>query len=365
MEPTVISLYDSIHPWTYDDHKGAIDSATDNISVEINSAGGEVLPGVYMHSRLVNSKAKVTVDIQGIAGSIASVIAMAGEYVKMASHGIVMIHNISGGAVGEAEDMKRRAKAIEALEGVLVGIYKAKTGLDEAKLKEMMAKETWLNAQEAKELGFVDEIYETNLSSALAAMIKPTDMVGYYNDILKTNNKVKITEDLRNQAGVGKDATPDQVLEGLSNKLANSLKQVSDLKKELEKAKETSNSEEVETLTNKIATLEDNQRRITEERANDLVNAACDAGKFMGEAKNDWLDRAKADYDGTKSLLASIPARETIGERLVASEIPEDRKDWTFTDWSKKDSDGLKNMKENNFTLFNKLYKAEHNEDYQ
>ncbi len=141
-----------------------------DITVRINSFGGDVFDGVAIYSRLIDSGANITVYIDGIAASAASVIAMAGNEIHIAEAGFVMIHNAWMGVhgfVGNAEDMlefaeeiKKKAARLEAVSEQIAGIYQRRTGMDMDKIRQWMAAETEFNATDAMEFGFATEIFE-------------------------------------------------------------------------------------------------------------------------------------------------------------------------------------------------------------
>ncbi len=130
------------------------------LTVHINSAGGSVTDGVAIYNLLKNHKAKVITEIDGMALSIASVIALAGDTVKMAGNAFYMIHNPWSYAVGNAEELRAAADRLDVVRNVLVGTYNEKTG-DKLTMEEiisMMDAETWFTANQALENGFIDEI---------------------------------------------------------------------------------------------------------------------------------------------------------------------------------------------------------------
>lgn len=127
-----------------------------NITVWINSPGGDCVAAAQIYNMLTNYKGKVTVKIDGIAASAASVIAMAGNEVYMSPVSMMMIHNPATMAWGDHTEF---AKAIEMLDEVkesIINAYVLKTGLSRAKLSHLMDSETWMNANKAIELGFAD-----------------------------------------------------------------------------------------------------------------------------------------------------------------------------------------------------------------
>ena len=130
------------------------------INVDINSPGGEVFDGFSIYNNLVKHPAKVNVYISGLAASIASVIAMAGDNIEMPDTSMIFIHRVSTGARGDAQELKDTATALEKLENGVIAAYKTRMSLSKAKIKEMMVRKTWIEAEEAKEFGLVDSVVE-------------------------------------------------------------------------------------------------------------------------------------------------------------------------------------------------------------
>ncbi len=131
------------------------------INLRINSLGGDVFDGMAMYNVIKRREAKTTVYIEGIAASIATIIALGADEVVMAENSLFMIHNAWGGTMGEAKDMRKTAETLDKISSELTDIYRKKTGLSNDVLAEMMDEETWLNAQEAYELGFIDTISDS------------------------------------------------------------------------------------------------------------------------------------------------------------------------------------------------------------
>lgn len=131
---------------------------TGDVTVWINSPGGDVFAAAQIYTMLRNHAGKVTVKIHGIAASAASVVAMAGDTTLISPVGMLMIHNPSTMAAGEKKDMEQAIAVLEEVKESILNAYVAKTGLSRNRLAKMMDAETWLNANEAKRLGFVDGI---------------------------------------------------------------------------------------------------------------------------------------------------------------------------------------------------------------
>ena len=129
-----------------------------SITLRINSVGGDVFEAQTMYNYLRTHSAKVTVRVDGLAASAASVVAMAGDKIIMPSNALMMIHNPSGGVWGEAEDMRDTAEILDKIRDTIANVYVSRTGLDREKVISMMNEETWMSATEAQDLKFCDEV---------------------------------------------------------------------------------------------------------------------------------------------------------------------------------------------------------------
>lgn len=134
----------------------------DTLNVYINSPGGSVFQGQAIHTILKRHKAAVNVHIDGIAASIASVIAMAGDKVYMPKNAMMMIHKPWNVIAGNANALRKAADALDKIEESVVEAYLSKTGdaVSQEKLSQMLDDETWLTAQECLEYGLCDEVVE-------------------------------------------------------------------------------------------------------------------------------------------------------------------------------------------------------------
>ena len=136
------------------------------INVRINSEGGSVFDGITIHNALKNYKANVNVMIDGLAASIASVIAMAGDTIEMAENAFMMIHDPWLVTAGSADDLRKVAEEMDMIRESLLDTYVRRTGGDKKKISDMMHDETWMNAEMAAELGFADTITEERQMAA-------------------------------------------------------------------------------------------------------------------------------------------------------------------------------------------------------
>lgn len=129
-----------------------------NITVWINSPGGCVFAASQIYNMLMDYSGSVTVKIDGIAASAASVIAMAGEKVFISPTGLIMIHNPMTMAFGDSAEMQKAIDMLSEVKEGIINAYEIKTGLSRAKLSHLMDAETWFNAKKAVELGLADQI---------------------------------------------------------------------------------------------------------------------------------------------------------------------------------------------------------------
>lgn len=128
------------------------------ISVWINSPGGDVFAAAQIYNMLMDYPYDVTIMIDGLAASAASVIAMAGTKVCMSPVAMMMIHNPATIAIGDSEEMKKAVKMLDEVKESIMNAYEIKTSLPRERISKLMDAESWFNAKKAVELGFADEI---------------------------------------------------------------------------------------------------------------------------------------------------------------------------------------------------------------
>jgi ATP-dependent Clp protease protease subunit len=140
--------------------KEELNAGEGDIVVWINSPGGDCVAAAQIYNMLMDYKGNVTVKIDGIAASAASVIAMAGTKVLMSPVSMMMIHNPATIAMGDHTEMEKAIAMLDEVKNSIINAYQAKTGLSKQKLSQLMEDETWMNAKRAVELHFADSIIE-------------------------------------------------------------------------------------------------------------------------------------------------------------------------------------------------------------
>ena len=147
--------------------KSELQSAVGDITVWINSSGGDVFAAAQIYNMLREYKNKVTVKIDGVAASSASVIAMSGDEILMSPVSYMIIHNPATIAIGDSAEMLRAKSTLDEIKEGIVNAYEIKTGLQRSEISKLMNEESCFNAKKAVELGFADGVLysENNLNS--------------------------------------------------------------------------------------------------------------------------------------------------------------------------------------------------------
>ena len=160
-ETPALYIYDEIG-YFGDSAKSLVDQLNQidggQIDVHLNSPGGEIFDGLAIYQALKNHPAKITVRIDGLAASIASVIAMAGDKIVMAPKASLMVHDGWTMAVGSAKDMRKTADLLDKQSDIIASVYAEKTNQSAEFWREIMSDDAWYNAEEALEAGLINEI---------------------------------------------------------------------------------------------------------------------------------------------------------------------------------------------------------------
>ena len=161
-----LHLYDAVGGWDGIRAKHVVEklealkaSGAQHLDVHINSPGGDVFEGMAIHTAIAswpNGERRVHVD--GLAASIASIVAMAGDEIEISPTAMVMVHEPRGFAMGEAGELRKVADRLDAIHDVMCDVYVARTGLPKAEVEKLVAAETWMSAAEAVEKGFADRV---------------------------------------------------------------------------------------------------------------------------------------------------------------------------------------------------------------
>jgi len=159
----ILHLYDGIGPYSgvsAQDFSRSLKSLgdVDYIELHINSPGGSVFDGAAIYNMLIDHKALVDVRIDGLAASIASIIALAGDQITIAKNAMIMVHNPSAMAWGGAADMRKMAGVLDKVKDTLITVYSDRMGLPEDEISQIMNEESWYTAKEAVDAGLADVV---------------------------------------------------------------------------------------------------------------------------------------------------------------------------------------------------------------
>ena len=183
----------------------------DRLDIRINSPGGNVFAGNAIYSILRRQSAQKVVTVDGLAASAASVVAMAGDEVVMPVNAMMMIHNPWGLSMGFAYDHRKMAEELDKIGETLVATYKDKTGLRPSKIRNMMADETWMTANEAKENGFADRVDDRKVEASVGK--KGLVVNGEVIDLSKYRNAPPVERFVSDGARQKQEEEPDPMSE--------------------------------------------------------------------------------------------------------------------------------------------------------
>lgn len=327
-----------------------------NINVRINSGGGSVFEGIAIFNAIKNSKANITVYIDGLAASMGSIIAMAGKTIKMSRFARLMFHKPGGIASGSAGELRQTAEQLESLERTLIEMCEKRTGLskDQVKAKYFIdGVDVYLTAEQALIDGLIDEIYDgEKVDIPATAKINSKQLWEYYNSInYNTNNMKKVALLCK----LNEAATEDQIIQFLTDMMAKE-------KAAIDKAAELTNK--LKTADDKIAEFEAKEKEAAKQKVKDLVDGAVASKKITEDMRSHYTQLAEANYEATSAIIAKMQGYNSITAQLGQNAGTDDETaKWSFTDWQKKNPKGLAEMKEKNITAFKALYVKEFNKE--
>ena len=302
---TDVYIFDEIGMWgvTAQNFISDIKDLKDTpINLRINSLGGDVFDGLAIYNVIKKRTAKTTVYIEGIAASIATIIALGADEVIMSENSLFMIHNASGGAMGESKDLQKTAQVLDKITRQLAEVYESKTGLSQETIQDMMDEETWLNAQEAFDLGFIDTISD-------AIKIAAKYDVSKFKNITQEEIKNKLSININNKKMTNelKDWFNSKV-EEIVTSVKGEVKVSADV---AEQTAITVNLGDNEEITNKISEFEAKNIELSNKISlleDDLVSAKGNNETLTVEVEGLNAKINKADAKGTELETSSDPA---------------------------------------------------------
>lgn len=289
-------LYGDIDEWCVSAENvvkelSALEKTGKKISVRINSGGGSVFEGIAIYNAIKNSKADITIMVDGIAASMASVIALCGKPVYMSQYAHLMMHCVSSRVSGNTRDMERHLEVMRQLEATIVKMYASKTGLSEEKIRElwMDGQDHWMTAQEAKNVGLIDGIYDAEMPKGLDANDKDEIYKYVTNKFITNQNNREMIERIKKMPQFSNCATDEDLMAKLTDLL--------------------NKAGEYDALAEKLAAMEKKEQ---EAKIKNILDKAM-ADHKITQAVADNLKKAYAnDADGLNSLLASMQGKKKV-----------------------------------------------------
>lgn len=282
------------------------------ISLRINSCGGSVFEGLAIYNAIRNSPADITIYVDGVAASMASVIALCGKRVLMSKYSHLMIHCVSGGAYGNTKEIAKALEEMRRLETTIISMYADKTGKkpEEIEKEYFDGQDHWLTADEALAAGFVDGIYEND--NQPVEPMNHTDIYNFYNQLIQTNKTdEEMIEKIKKIPSFADCANEGDVIARMST-LAAKAEKADALQQELDEMKKAAADKEITSLLNAA---------IEAHKINDVV---------AENLKKVYADKAEE----LKALLDAMPEKKKV---VIANETKDELVDKT---WDELDRSG-------------------------
>lgn len=287
-----------------------MEAAYSNIDARINSNGGDVYAGIAIFNAFRNSKANITIYIDGIAASMASVIALCGKKVYMSRFSRLMLHSVQGGAYGNKAELEDVIRNIESLENTLAEMLasRLKKTVEEIKDAYFDGKDHWLTAQQALDTGLIDGIYD--MEETVPEDSTPDQIYTIFNNRLnsqpQTDNNQMNFDELRKRPAFSNCTTDDDVLRQITHM-------------EAEAGKVPGLTQEVTDLKAKNKVFEDKAQAEAEAEIDNLVEVAFQEGRITEPQKTTYKALLKADRTNGEAALKALPAKRRVMTNLHKS----------------------------------------------
>ena len=293
----------------------AAEAVYKNINIRINSVGGEVYTGIAIFNALRASNANITIYVDGVAASMASVIALCGKPVYMSQYARLMLHSVSGGCYGNTKEMKEMIAQMESLEDTLCDMYAEKLGKDKDSIKAAYfdGNDHWLKAEEALELGLIDGIYDAD---PMPDDSTPEQIYAIINNRLtKPQKKSDMNIEELKKRPQFKDCTTEADVLARLGQLETAAGRADNLGKE--------NA----TLKTKLKGFEEAAEAAAAAERKTLLDAAENDGRINAETRPVYENLLKEHPDDGKKALAALPTKKMVRDTLQGGN-PGDESPW-------------------------------------
>ena len=293
----------------------------ENITLHINSPGGSVFSAVAIANILKNHKAKVTANIDGLAASAATIITSACDTVRMPKNALFMIHNPITFAYGNNQEMQKTVQMLDKVKNSIIETYLNKTKTDKETLSELMDNETWMNAEEAKEYGFIDEILDENVEKEVIENKLIINNMAFDISKFKNFKEKKIQEPRVINISVNSTGSPEEIADKFRNILNST-----------ENQKNKGGNMTLEELKNKFPEL-----------CNQIFNEGKEAGITKERERMREIDNL--DVSNYSELVENAKYNDPVEASVLAVNILNKQKEERI-----KKLQNIKNDSQNNFT---------------
>lgn len=319
------------------------------IEVRINSQGGDVFSGMAIYNALRQSKEDITIYIDGVAASIAGIIALCGKPLYMSPYAKLMLHNVSGGTYGNAKELRQMADQMEVLQSNLATMIAGRLGMeaDNVAKKYFDGQDHWITANEALDMKLVDGIYTMD-----EVANPPTTTEGIYNYF---NNRFDFKPQNNEEMALIDDIKTIPSFEDKTDSSA-VLAHIRELKNKATK---------VGILEKTVKTYRDELEKARKEQDDALINEAVKAGKIGNEQVETFKNLLKSDRENTIKLIGGMKGRAS--NRATDFINPDTPSGGSFANktWDEIDkANNLAQLKNQNLALFKNLYKQKFGVDY-
>jgi ATP-dependent Clp endopeptidase proteolytic subunit ClpP len=319
------------------------------IEVRINSQGGDVFSGMAIYNALRQSKGDITIYIDGVAASIAAIIALCGKPLLMSPYAKLMLHNVSGGTYGNASELRQTAEQMEKLQTNLATMVAKRLGMtaEEIEKKYFDGQDHWISASEALEMKLVDGIYEMD-----EVADPPTTTEGIYNYF---NNRLDFKPQNKGEMALLDDIKKIPTFEDKADSSA-ILAHIVNL---------TNKATRADALSKTVETYKAELDKLHKEKDETLISNAVKAGKITQEQVETFKNLLKNDRENAIKLIDGMKGR--VQNRAVDFIHPDQHSAGSFANksWDEIDKENnLGTLKQQDFTLFKDLYKQKFGVDY-
>ncbi len=330
-------------------------SAIKNLTFYVNSDGGEVMQGQALYNYLNRNEFQVTWVIDGIAASMMAMLITNPKHTVIANkYSKLMYHRLDGMVRGNADEVRNYADMMDTFESDLIDMFASRTKLESKKVKKDFFNNTdrWVSAQEALELGLVNEIKDGN-----AAIVEPGNLGNcrevydhFTQQLLNLNNKTKTEIEMKKIAlllNLAENATEDVIATAIQNILDKNKLSASDLSKK----------------DNEITDLKKQIAEANKAKVKNIIDNAITNKKFGEDMRQVYTDMANDNFERAEKVINSLTGVAPVIGDLGKSTLPEAEKNWTFKDYVKNNK--AETLKATNLERFKQLYKEEYKRDYK